>query len=332
MGEKSQFPLYRRPGSVVFIDDEHDYLDMIGLVMPSHWQVELFMRPQACLDYFQSAMDDWTADLHEQQQIIDRWHQGTALVPQLLAYWRRNKDRYALPRVLVVDYAMPAMNGLALLERLSEWTGACVLLSGRADEHIAVNAFNRGLLEQFIPKQTPDIARRVHETVARLLEIPNVTQDQFWRSTLNPAQLMALRQPAITDALRNYASSHWVESVMIGCPFGILGLDEVGQLSWLQLEFSANLDELAELAALQSVPKTVQDRVTEIRSGNCLTDVELQQSVGRIDNSRMEPAFNIGSIELLGALFQLNSIPGIDLNLLGYRDWQSHQGPRMIQE
>ena len=332
MVDKAQFSMYRRPGSVVFIDEEHDYLEMIGMVMPTQWQVELFSRPQACLAYFEEAIEEWTTDLHEQQKIIDKWHQGSPLIPQVLKYWRDNTERYALPRVLVVDYAMPAMNGLALIERLTEWTGACVLLSGRADEHIAVDAFNRGLLEQFIPKQTPDITRKVIDTVAGLLEMPNPTQDQFWRSTLSSAQQMALRRPVVANALRKYAASHWVESVILGSPFGILGMDKHGKLSWLQMEFAENLAELAELACLQPVPKRIQADLVAIRTGNCLTDIELQQSMGTIDCASVEPAFHVGTTELLGAIFQLDTLPKDLLQPMGYEAWHSRQNSRAIRD
>ena len=41
------------------------------------------------------------------------------------------------------------------------WPGSRVLLTGQADEQVAVRAFNRGLIDQFIAKQTPDISRRL---------------------------------------------------------------------------------------------------------------------------------------------------------------------------
>ena len=40
---------------------------------------------------------------------------------------------------------MPAMNGLQVLGELVNWSGSRVLLTGRADEQIAVSAFNAGL-------------------------------------------------------------------------------------------------------------------------------------------------------------------------------------------
>ena len=44
------------------------------------------------------------------------------------------------------------------------------------------------------------------------------------------------------------AAKRWVEHVVIGQPFGVLGLDSAGMASWLQLETPAGLPALAELA------------------------------------------------------------------------------------
>ena len=39
------FPLFHRPGTVVFLDDDPDYLEMLALVLPRQWHLRLFMRP-----------------------------------------------------------------------------------------------------------------------------------------------------------------------------------------------------------------------------------------------------------------------------------------------
>jgi hypothetical protein len=37
------FPLFRRPGSIVFLDDDPSYLEMMSMILPASWQVELFL-------------------------------------------------------------------------------------------------------------------------------------------------------------------------------------------------------------------------------------------------------------------------------------------------
>src|SRR3569832_2603490 len=174
-GERSSMnlPLFHRPGTIVFLDDDPDYLEMLSLVLPRHWHVKLFTQPNECINYLQQAPPFWEADAWNQQQIIEQWRGGKPLIPQVLDYWARYTERYAPARVGVVDYSMPSMDGLEVLSELIEWPGSRVLLTGQADEQIAVHAFNRGLLDQFIPKQSPDIAGTLVAAVNHLLTTPN---------------------------------------------------------------------------------------------------------------------------------------------------------------
>ena len=68
--------LFHRPGSVLFLDDDTDYLEMLGMVIPSHWQVELYSRPSGFAARMQNEPARWEADAMAQLQMIERWRQG----------------------------------------------------------------------------------------------------------------------------------------------------------------------------------------------------------------------------------------------------------------
>src|SRR4051812_34591987 len=294
------FPLFQRPGTVVFLDDDPDYLEMLALVLPRPWHVKLFLRPLECINYLQQEPPFWEADAWNQQQLVEQWRAGKPLIPQILGYWSKYTERYALTRVCVVDYSMPAMDGLQALGELVDWPGSRVLLTGQADEQVAVRAFNRGLIDQFIAKQTPDISRRLIESVEHLLSTPNARHAQTWRATLTPEQNALLRVPSVGRDLATFAAKRWVEHVVIGDPFGVLGMDASGHVSWLQLETRDGLQALAELAELEGVPAPV---LADMRAGRKLADLELRQSLGRSEALRVTAAFSIGEeAALLGAV------------------------------
>ncbi|MEO7159176.1 MAG: response regulator, partial [Polaromonas sp.] len=75
------FPLYRRPGGLLFLDDDRDYLEMLGEVMPPDWYVRLFLRPIACIDLLQQEIASREADAWAQQEIVNRWREGALLIP-----------------------------------------------------------------------------------------------------------------------------------------------------------------------------------------------------------------------------------------------------------
>lgn len=323
------FQLYRRPGSVVFLDDDADYLEMLAMVLPSHWNVILHLRPGRCIHRLLRELPLWEIDAWNQQLLVDQWRLGKPLIPQILGYWARSTGRYEMTRVCAVDFSMPGMDGLQVLGELTEWQGARVLLTGQADEQIAVRAFNRGLIDQFIPKQLPDITRRLVDTVETLLATPNARHAQIWRATFRPEQHELLRQPGVQQALADYAGARWVEHVAIGDPFGILGMDEEGRISWLQLETREGLDALAELAELEGV---APEGIADIRAGRKLVSLELRQSLGLTGPCELLPAFSPGQTpSIVAALF---SVPASALPapITSYRSWLEAQDARQVED
>ena len=282
------FALYRRPGAVVFLDDDPDYLEMLAEVMPLDWLVRLRTRPVACIEMLLAEPPAREADLWRQQEIVNRWREGLALIPQILRYWQQDGTaRFTRTQVCVVDYSMPSMSGLRVLSELSPWSGSRILLTGRADEQLAVSAFNRGLIEQFIPKQSPDIRLRLTGAIQTLLHKPDPRYEQVWRVTLSREQNALLDNPLMSATLEKLARAQgWVEHVVIGAPFGILALDHKGQAVWLQLEPSDRLAELAEMAASQGWDAA---SVQEVAEGKKIIDLELQLAIGG-DKPRLQAA------------------------------------------
>jgi CheY-like chemotaxis protein len=322
------FPLFHRPGSIVFLDDDPDYLEMLALVLPRRWHVKLFTQPSDCIYYLQQEPPFWEADAWNQQQLIEHWRAGKPLIPQILEYWSKYTERYALARVCVVDYSMPSMDGLQALAELLDWPGSRVLLTGQADEQIAVRAFNRGLIDQFIAKQSPDIAGKLIAALEHLLSIPNARHAQTWRATLSPEQNALLRTPSISRDLAAFASKHWIEHITIGDPFGVLGVDASGRASWLQLESREGLPALAELAVLEGVPPA---SVEEIRSGRSLANLELRQALGDSSPVKLVSALTLGQDGILvGALFDIDPPHGPDL-ATGFSSWLARQEARRVE-
>lgn len=296
--------LFKSPGTVVLLDDDAAFLETLALVLPSTLSLRLMLRPAECIAQLVQQRTAQDAEYWRQQEIVDRWQKiRRPLVPQILDYWDRHGMRYALAQAVVVDYSMPAMNGLQVLQSLGDWPGLRILLTGRADEQIAVDAFNDGLIQQFIPKQASDMMQRLLTAMRRLPPGIESRVAQIWRSTLSPQQHALLELPSIQRQLAEFSDRHWVEHVVIGSPFGILGRDAAGKTGWLQLEAASHLDELTDLveAVLGS-----SDALEEIRQGRQLSNLELREALGCNVPLELQPAFSIGNDEpLLGAFFPL---------------------------
>ncbi len=322
-------PLFRRPGTVVVLDDDTDYLEMLAMVLPRHWPLRLFSRPTHCVQAIHRELRLWEADRWQVQYLVDLWRQGKPLLPQILGYWARATERFGLTQVCVVDFSMPAMDGLQVLSELVDWPGARVMLTGQADERVAVHAFNRRLIDHYIPKQAPNIAMHLIEALDALARRACERHEAILATTLRPEQHALLRAPGVPQALEDLVRRRWVEHVVIGEPFGVLGLDAEGQAGWLQFETREGLPALAELAELEGLPTSVRD---DIRRGQRLVNLELRQSLGPERQGGVEhrPAFTLGDdAPLLAALFPL-AADSLAAAPAAYGPWLASQPARSV--
>ncbi|MFD0669060.1 response regulator [Ramlibacter sp. MAHUQ-53] len=327
MTPRARPPLFRRPGAVVLLDDDADYLEMLAMVLPRHWPLRLFTRPTLCVHAFHRELKLWEADRWQVQYLVDLWRQGKPLLPQILGYWARATERYGLTQVCVVDFSMPAMDGLQVLSELVDWPGARVLLTGQADERVAVHAFNRRLIDHYIPKQAPNIALHLIETLDMLAQRACERFESIIAATLSPAQHALLRAPGVPQALEDFIRRRWIEHMVIGDPFGVLGMDAAGRIGWLQFETREGLAAQAELAELEGLPPPV---VAEIRCGHRLANLELRQGLDRRCGVEHGPAFALGDeASLLAALFNVQG-QVLAPAPASYESWLAQQPPRAV--
>ena len=192
-----------------------------------------------------------------------------------------------------------------------------------------MRAFNRSLIDQFITKQAPDISRRLVDTVQKLLDRAQSRHAEIWRTTLSSKQNQLLRQSQISRELNEFSAKRWVEHVVIGEPFGVLGMDLNGQVSWLQLEPVDELEALADLATSQG---QAADLVADIRRGQKLINLELHQVQSAGASLRAQPAFAIGAPgTLVGALFPMEA-PEPSPRHNSYAQWLAQHNQRDIND
>jgi CheY-like chemotaxis protein len=103
-----------------FLDDDPAYLEMLAEVMPEHWPVRLFTRPADCIRLScNRSPPNWRPTAGGTRTFSIKWHNGQNLIAQILSVLARGQTVAVRPfaQVCVVDYSMPAMNGLQVLER-----------------------------------------------------------------------------------------------------------------------------------------------------------------------------------------------------------------------
>lgn len=308
--------LYKRPGTVAFLDDDTDFLELLGEVMPAEWSLKLFDEPVHLFESMQADNQIFADETWAHQSVVEKTKGGESAITQMLQYWRTDGiKRYSSTRVLVVDYSMPALTGLEVLERLEDWPGARLMLTGQADEMLAVTAFNKGLIHQFIPKQTKDLAKRLVDTVYTLLDLPLGDLGKIWLGNLTREQLALVRDATVCSWLMSLIKAQdWVEYVVVGAPFGILGLSADGVPGWLQIEHHDSSRSLEELTEVLSTLNLSTNQLQDVKSGQLIVDFELQLALRSEGALRTAEALHLpGAEKVSAAFFSIDALhhPGV---------------------
>jgi len=244
------FPFVYLPKRVVYVDDDGRMLDILRMTMPRETAREFHNSGEAAYQALSMEAEYWSGINKILARAHDRRTESLGEAELYVQSYFNDWRRFHLTGVLIVDYTMPGMNGLELIRRLGACPSRRVLLTGEADEKVAVDAFNSGLIQKFIPKNTPNLYKEVRRYSDEMhLEVCQHL-GHLVRSTLTEEQVALLHDPAVIKALwAKVDELDWLEYVVVGEPFGLLGMGHHGPLQWLQLETDASLRQLSQTAA-----------------------------------------------------------------------------------
>lgn len=282
------FPLVMVPKRIVFVDDRGSFLNKLQTIMPRRQSREFISSPQAALHELLQEVSYWRgieALLSGSLQArMDERGEAGLYVHSYFQDWRR----FHLTSVLIVDYAMPGLNGLDLLRKLEAFPARRLLLTGQPDtEKMAIQAFNKGLIQKFIPKDTQQLAKELTASAEEMHVAVCERIGDLVHGTLSTEQKELLYVPEVVAALKaKVRRLGWIEYVLVGQPFGLLGMSLSGPLQWLQLETRGSLDELAEVVAESDFGAAEVKSICECAA---LSPMEIRAQLQVPDNHELIP-------------------------------------------
>jgi CheY-like chemotaxis protein len=171
MNNRKCLPFYH-PTRVVFVDDDPAFLNLVPLRLASTVPFLRFDSPYDLLEELSSArlqavldLDWW--DAYPADGARGGVEEVVALDRSALHLRVFNRVRFGLVSVLVIDYQMPEMTGLDLCRKLAHLPCKRILLTGQADEALAVRAFNEGLIDLYLPKLHPRLDEELNLAIQR---------------------------------------------------------------------------------------------------------------------------------------------------------------------
>ena len=171
--QRSSIPTCYFPSTTLFLDDSRDFLLNFVLQLDEGVAYRIFDAPNPALDYIQNKRCELDLlshqALHGYAQGQNPQHAaGNKLALTAIHEEVYNPHRFAEVSVVVVDYAMPGMNGLEFCRCIENNNIKKILLTGQADEKMAIAAFNEGLIHRYIKKSDINAAELITKSIYEL--------------------------------------------------------------------------------------------------------------------------------------------------------------------
>lgn len=264
-------PAFRYPTTVVIVDDNPDFLANIGLQLDPQLALRRFVSPYDGLVAVNgaTAATDPAGRFFSPYKQRDDLNAGEHVIALGLDAIHRevlNPDRFRRVSVAVVDYAMPEIDGLEFCASIKDSKIGKILLTGKADERVAVRAFNDGLINRFIRKQDPDAIQQLATAIVEL------QCDYFARLERMISEVLAvgaygfLRNPDFVAVVERFLQEKQiVEHYLVSKPLGLLMLDASGNAWRLVVMEQDALRSQAEIARDLDAPDELNRQLTSGR-------------------------------------------------------------------
>ncbi|MBL8298988.1 MAG: hypothetical protein JNN30_11670 [Rhodanobacteraceae bacterium] len=264
-------PPFYFPTTTVLVDDHEEYLDVVPLMLDPMLRLRPFSSPRMALAALGSAGSRPVPGGGWLYRWKDRPSQTQELVALDVDSIHRivyDPERFSEVSVLVVDYFMPEMDGVTFCKRLNNPLIGKILLTGRAEDSVAIEAFNSGVIDRFIRKSDPKAMAKLEVAIRELQQRYFERAGAFVAETLAMGRFSFLRDPAFRGVFDSVVATFQpIESYVVCNPTGVLMLDAWGVGRFLMVQTDDDLREQHDIAEDRGAPDTV---LRALRSGSAL--------------------------------------------------------------
>lgn len=267
-------PPFFFPTTVAFVDDSATFLANLSLQLDSRLAFRLFHSPFSALSALNGTdaappMVEQFFSLYRHRGETSYAHHVIDVSLEMIHREVHNEQRFEQTSVVVVDYDMPEIDGLEFCRSIRNPSVKKILLTGKADEQVAVRAFNEGLIDRFIRKQDADAVSALNRAIGDLQQAYFRQIEHVLSDALAVGSHLFLRDPEFARRFEEVKRELGIVEHYLSCmPDGLLMLDMSGTAYLLivqtedmmrgHYEIAYDLDApeelLAELCNGQSVP------------------------------------------------------------------------------
>lgn len=262
------YPFYF-PTTAVFVDDDRDFLLNFSLQLNEELSYVLFDSPQKGQEHIKKQLIS-----HDRRTYFKVLNKTESIHPGAHMFQLSTEDiykeiyqpnRFQEISVVVVDYSMPGMNGLEFCQSLKKSPIKKILLTGRADESIAIQAFNEGVIDHFIQKNDPKVSQKLEAAIQSLQQAYFAETADVLMQTLSKESYHFLEDPVFVESFQQYCDKHNItEYYLTESPKGFLLADSVGGVHQMLVMEPSDIAVQVAIAKDEDAPDAL---ITQLESG-----------------------------------------------------------------
>ncbi|MCD6040030.1 MAG: Response regulator containing a CheY-like receiver domain and an domain [Gammaproteobacteria bacterium] len=246
----SKVSLCYYPTITILIDDKKNFLKELDLKLSHQFFYRFYTQPEEFIEYInhQYSFDPFTNRcVFLDNDELDRGSQNINI--RMIRNEATNENRFYQISTLISDYAMPTKNGLECCQSIPDkYAITKILLTGQADNSLAVEAFNKGIINKFIHK-SPNVAQLVNSAIyeAQVKYFINLSEKLY--DMLPESTTQCLTDPAFADFFYKLCEEkNIVEYYLTDERGSFLMLDMQGKPSWLAIANDEQMESYYEIA------------------------------------------------------------------------------------
>lgn len=266
----TRLPICYYPTTTILIDDNENFLNQISnFLKTKNFPCVIYNDPKKALHYIN---EEYQSNPFANRCINVDPDRNLDSFSMLFDYRKihheiYNPQRYQQISVIVVDYAMPAQDGLSVCKQVKDELALKLLLTGEVGSTFAVKAFNEGAINKFIRKGATDLPEIFIENLQDLQHkyflnlseaiLTKVKSDLFKQSPV------CLNDPAfIAVFTKIFEDNQIVEYYLLDEHGSFLMLDSEGNPSWLIVKNEQDMQSVVEQANDQHAQGDILDALT----------------------------------------------------------------------
>lgn len=259
--QPKQIPCSLFPLSIVCVDDNSKLLSQMSIVLENEHLLHIYSDPVEALNFLQAYKANPFINRcisEDENQSSDKRNMQVDI--RSIRQEINNPERFTEIGLIILDYAMPTLNGGDLAKELQGTNQKIILLTGEADTKIAVDLFNQGIIHSYIHKQSSDFKNTLKTT------INNLQYQYFSEMSAIITNSLALypeyphswfEDAAFQQLFKEILSNNLIECYLLDEYGGYLFLNKKGEPSILAVTNAEMIDSYLDYAKDDEAPQSV---------------------------------------------------------------------------